>query len=266
MSVFEGAEYSDLRDMLSSGSGRSQRSQSTPSSANKTISQGDSSMELKVLFDSVKTLLAELLHLKQSYSAVEAALARSKEFYSMKTTILSLKSDLSSLTTTVKSAVVNITLCAEKIESEKSLGVTHLKNELKLLKHDSNAMQETIGTLQYQVASNRASIVRRDKPGSKARAGQNASSPVNSPDLTPGQCLGASGGKDRNGGHSHAEESPGRGLNLIRSDVDSNTRPGGSGGMTNMNIAENVFAPNNPTCNIGPTQDSTGMLNNTDPV
>ena len=158
-----------MRELISSGSGKSQRSQSVPSSANQTFANGESSSELKVLSDTVNTLQAELPHLKQTHAALETV--RSKEFQTMKSTIFGLKSDLSILTTTVNSAVVNITLCAERIESEKSLGViiTHLKNELKLLKLNANSMQESIDTLQSQVALNRVTILRRHKPGSKAR-------------------------------------------------------------------------------------------------
>ena len=79
MSVLEGSEFSDIRDMVSSGSGRSQRSQS---SANESIIHSDSSIELKVLSDAVTTLQAELLHLKQTHNAVE--IVRSKEIQMLK--------------------------------------------------------------------------------------------------------------------------------------------------------------------------------------
>ena len=200
MSVLEGAEYSDMRELISSGSGKSQRSQSVLSSADETFAQCESSSELKVLSDTVNTLQADLLHMKQTHTALETA--RSKEFQTMKSTILGLKSDLSILTTTVKSAVVNITLCAERIESEKSLGVTHLKNELKLLKLNANSMQESIDTVQSQVALNKASILRRHKPGSKVRDGQNVSSPGGSPDLPPRQSSDMYGGTVGEAGHA----------------------------------------------------------------
>ena len=61
MSVLEGAEYSDMRELLSSGSGRSQRLQSSP---NDTTVTCDYSMEIKILSDSVNTLKAEVLKFK----------------------------------------------------------------------------------------------------------------------------------------------------------------------------------------------------------
>ena len=93
MSVLEGAEFSDMRELLSCRSGRSQRLQSSPNDTTTCITY-DSSSELKILSDYVNTLKAEVLHLKQTQSALETA--RSK---STKTTILGLKSDITTLQT-----------------------------------------------------------------------------------------------------------------------------------------------------------------------
>ena len=128
MSVIEGAEYTDMRELLSSGSGRSQRSQSTPSQANETIVQSD--LEVKMLSDAVTTVKAELLRMKQTQTALETA--RSKELQSMKSTMLGLKSHLTTLTNSVKSGLNVISLSVSRIESEKCMVVTHLKSELKL--------------------------------------------------------------------------------------------------------------------------------------
>ena len=128
MSVIEGAEYTDMRELLGSGSGRSQRSQSTPSQANETIVQSD--LEVKMLSDAVTTVKAELLRMKQTQTALETA--RSKELQSMKSTMLGLKSDLTTLTNSVKSGLNVISLSVSRIESEKCMVVTHLKSELKL--------------------------------------------------------------------------------------------------------------------------------------
>ena len=48
MSVIEGAECSDMRDLLSSGGGRSMRSQSSSSPANETIRSYNVAPEIKV--------------------------------------------------------------------------------------------------------------------------------------------------------------------------------------------------------------------------
>ena len=116
-----------MRELLSSGSGRSQRSQSSP---NDTTVSYDSSSEIKILSDSVKTLKAEVLHLKQTQTALETA--RSKEIQSMKTTILGLKSDITTFTNLTQTSLNKIALSTERIESEKCLGITQLKMNSKL--------------------------------------------------------------------------------------------------------------------------------------
>ena len=68
MSVIEDAEYSDMRDLLSSGGGRCQRSQSSSSAANETISSYSSSApENKVLTESVNSMKADI-HTKNETS------------------------------------------------------------------------------------------------------------------------------------------------------------------------------------------------------
>ena len=164
MSVLEGAEYSDMRELLSSGSGRSQRSQSSP---NDTTINYDSSSEIKILSDSVNTLKAEVLHLKQTQTAVETA--RSKEIQSLKTTILGLKSDITCLTNLTQTSLNKIALSTERIESEKCLGITQLKNELKVMRINIRDMKDSIDTLQIQGSANGAAKNRRRKSGGKTR-------------------------------------------------------------------------------------------------
>ena len=167
MSVLEGAEYSDMRELLSSGSGRSQRSQSSP---NDTTITYDSSSEIKILSDSVNTLKAEVLHLKQTQTALETA--RSKEIQSMKTTILGLKSDITTFTNLTRTSLNKIALSTERIESEKCLGITQLKNELKVMRINIRDMKDSIDTLQIQGPANGAAKTRRRKSGGKTRSGK----------------------------------------------------------------------------------------------
>ena len=126
MSVTEGAEYSEMRELLSSGSGRSQRSQSCSSTANETIISHDFSSEIKVLAESVNSMKADMLKMK--HLAVEST--RSKLIDTLKSTVFSLKADITELSSAVTRAVTDIRLSAERIESEKSLGVTNLKSEM----------------------------------------------------------------------------------------------------------------------------------------
>ena len=166
MAVLEGAEYSEMRELLSSGSGRSQRTQST---ANDTIVTSDYSVEIKVLTDSVNTLKADMLHMKQTQTAVEVT--RSKEINTIKSSILGLKSELTDLKAYVQTGLNKILLCSERIESEKCTGVTQLKNELKLVKDKIRDMHDSIEILQIPVSSGRVVGSRRHKARGRPKGG-----------------------------------------------------------------------------------------------
>ena len=168
MSVTEGAEYSEMRELLSSGSGRSQRSQSCSSTANKTIISHDFSSEIKVLAESVNSMKADMLKMKQSHLAVESA--RSKQIDTLKSTVFSLKSDISKLSSAVTKAVTDIRLSAERMESEKSLGVTNLKSKMRLMKGSLASIEDTVFNMQTFVASGKASVSQSGKANRKVKS------------------------------------------------------------------------------------------------
>ena len=168
MSVTEGAEYSEMRELLSSGSGRSQRSQSCSSTANETIISHDFSSEIKVLAESVNTMKADMLKMKQSHLAVEST--RSKQIDTLKSTVFSLKADISKLSNAVTRAVTDIRLSAERIESEKSLGVTNLKSEMRLMKGSLASIEDTVFNMQTLVASGKTSVSQSGKTNRKAKS------------------------------------------------------------------------------------------------
>ena len=75
------------------------------------------------------------------------------------------------------------------------LGVTHVKNEVQLLKDTVKVMQDSILILQTQATTNRATNSRRHKSSGKARvAGTVASSLGSSPDLPVRHSSDATGG------------------------------------------------------------------------
>ena len=159
ISVLEGGEYSDTRELLSSGKG--QRSQSSSSVANTTMNgSSDNLGEIKSLTDSLNNLKAEFLNLKQI--AIEHA--RSEQITQLKSTVSSLKTDLTVLSSTVVRAVTDILLCAEQIESEKSNGIARLKSDLRVLKENVNCMQDVVDNLQYDVTPH---MHKRNKPSKK---------------------------------------------------------------------------------------------------
>ena len=100
------------------------------------------SAEVVALLNNLNNVKADVLSLKQSYAAVESA--RSSEIQSLKSTVLSLKVDLSKLSTTVCNAVTNIGFAAQRIESDKSLGVANLRTEIRLLKDAVRDIQDSL--------------------------------------------------------------------------------------------------------------------------
>ena len=132
MSVLEGRDYSDLKDLIAGGrKGHGTQSQSQ-SGAGNMLASYDCAAEIKSLENSLSNVKADVLGLKQQYIASEAT--RSSQMQTLKSTVLGLKSDLSTLTFTVTKAVNDIVLAAQRIESEKILGVYNLRTEVRLLK------------------------------------------------------------------------------------------------------------------------------------
>ena len=144
MSVLEGGEFSELKDILARSKGQCSQSESqTPSRVNNMASAScGCSTEVASLLNNLNNVKADVLNLKQSYAAVETV--RSSEIQSLKSTVLGLKSELSTLTTTVSKAVTDIVFTAQRIESDKSLGVAKLRTEIRLLKDSVRDIQDSI--------------------------------------------------------------------------------------------------------------------------
>ena len=133
MFVLEGSDYSDLKDLIAGGrKGHRTRSQSQSGAGNMTLASCDCAAEIKSLENSLSNMKAYVLGLKQQYIASEDT--RSSQIQTLKSTVLGLKADLSTFTSTVTKAVTDTVLAAQRIESEKSLGVYNLRTEVRLLK------------------------------------------------------------------------------------------------------------------------------------
>lgn len=169
MSVIEGGDYSDLKDMLRSNSCKTssqrQRSQSTSGLNNSTMNLCEYSVDIKELSQNMSTVKAEILTLKQKIVAVEST--RSSELQTLKSTVLTLKSDLTMLSSTVTKAVTEIKLTVERLESAKSLGVANLKNELRLVKQTVNDLQDTVELLGSSSSPHRRSTSVRGQSSTK---------------------------------------------------------------------------------------------------
>ena len=164
MAVFEGAEYSEIKDMLRSN--KSLRSHS--GTFNATMNPCEISTEIKELTQNMTTIRAELLTMKQKMVGIESS--RSSELQTVKATVLSLKSDLTCLATTVEKAVVDIKLAVERLESDSSLGVVSLKSELRVVKQTVNDLQDSVESL--------SSL---SSPGSRSSASKKQSSSSRKP-------------------------------------------------------------------------------------
>lgn len=115
MAIVEGGDCTDMRDMIHSNRGQSQgpRSQSTSGVGNSTVMPCEYSSEIKELVQSMNTVKADVLNLKQKTVAVETA--RLSEIKTLKSTVLTLKSDITLLSSTVSKAVTDIRCTVERI-------------------------------------------------------------------------------------------------------------------------------------------------------
>ena len=141
MAVFEGGEYSEIKDMLRSN--KSSRSQSVV--GNVTINPCEFSIEIRELTQNMSAAKAEILTLKQRMVGIETT--RSSELQTVKATVLFLKSDLNVLSNTVQNAVVDIKLAIERLESDRSLGVVSLKSELRVVKQTVKDLQDSMDSV-----------------------------------------------------------------------------------------------------------------------
>ena len=149
MSIMEGGEYSDMKDMIRPG--RATRAVSTPVRGNSTIQHCEYSAEIKSLIHDMITVKAELLNTKQKHVAIESA--RSSEIQALKLSIASLKSDFHLLSTTMSKFMTNIKLATERIESDKSMGVVQLKNEFRLMRQNMKTLEDTVDLFEDSLAS-----------------------------------------------------------------------------------------------------------------
>ena len=181
MSVLEGGEFTELKDILARSKGQRSQSQSqsqTPSRANKMASAScGCSAEVASLLNNLNNVKADVLNQKHCYAAVETV--RSSEIQSLKSTVLGLKSELSTLTTTVSKAVTDIVFTAQQIESDKSLGVAKLRTEIRLLKDSVRDIQDSIDSAKNGRLSHSKTLV-SDKRKKSSKSNKVAQSSVTS--------------------------------------------------------------------------------------
>ena len=167
MSVLEGGEFSELKDIIAKGkSNRTQSQAQTPLRASYIASTScGCSTEVAALLSNVNNVKADVLSMKQSYAAVEAT--RSSEIQALKSTVLGLKADLSKLSTTVSKAVTDIALAAQRIDSDKSNGVAKLRTDIRLLKDSVRDIQDSLDSVNSLSTNSTTSVFGKSKKTAK---------------------------------------------------------------------------------------------------
>ena len=169
MVVLEGGDYSEMKELLSSG--KTQRSQSTAGFSNVTMNTCEYTSDIKMLIESRNKVKADVLNIKQTQLASETT--RSSQVQALKSTVLSLKSDLTLLPSTVSKAVTDIRSAAERTESEKSLGVANLKNDLKILKYNVRDIQDVFDRMSNGSSPDRPFASTSSRKPRKTKSGLN---------------------------------------------------------------------------------------------
>ena len=167
MSVLEGGEFSELKDIIAKGkSNRTQSQAQTPLRASYMASTScGCSTEVAALLSNINNVKADVLSMKQSYAAVETT--RSSEIQALKSTVLGLKADLSKLSTTVSKAVTDIALAAQRIDSDKSNGVAKLRTDIRLLKDSVRDIQDSLDSVNSLSTSSNTSVFGKSKKTAK---------------------------------------------------------------------------------------------------
>lgn len=138
LSVLDGGDYSDIKDMLSNG--KVQRSQSVTATPLRPTRQSDHTAEIELLTQTVNTIKSDMLCLKQTHLGSEEA--RSHQIKALKSSLVSLKTDMKQLSTSVSKHLTEIKLGIERIESDRCTGIVQMKSEIRLLKDTVKNIQD----------------------------------------------------------------------------------------------------------------------------
>lgn len=164
ISVIEGADYSSIKDILSSGKGQRSQSLCTPNT-NRQNKLRDDTSEIKALMQDIANVRAEMLNMKQVQVGAEQL--RANQITTLKSSIVSLKTDMNLLTSIVKKTLTEIKLGIERIESDKCSGVVQLKNEVRLLKDNVKNIQEMVDTFDSSSCAKPTNSAKKQKTVTK---------------------------------------------------------------------------------------------------
>ncbi|MES9884070.1 MAG: hypothetical protein ABW185_24765 [Sedimenticola sp.] len=144
MAVIEGADYSELSDLMSLS--RQVKSSRAASSSQMHNVQCNCScdVEIKSLRDTVAMLSADVVLLKQNRAADQARVSQMK---TINHTVTHIKADISRLKEHVTMSFNDTKMYIERFQSEKSNGITSLRSETKCLSEKLKNCEETLDNL-----------------------------------------------------------------------------------------------------------------------
>ena len=148
LSVLEGGEVSDLRDLVSSSRQRMQRSQSISYSSYRREENPQDQCKCKAvvkeLHDSVSGLAGDVLTLKQRLNEVERL--REQQMKSIETAMLDVSQLIKTLSEAVSKGVAETKLGLQRIQTECSNSIVRLKNEMKVIRQDMSECTDIVTT------------------------------------------------------------------------------------------------------------------------
>ena len=146
VSVIEGNDITDLRDVVSAGKQRTQRSQSASCTGvrrNQHLQdQCECSTMIVELSKTVNILTADVLTMKQKFGELESL--REQQMQSVEIAMIDVSKLIKTLSVAMTEGVAETKLGLERIQTECSNGMTKLKNEMKLVKQSVSECTNTV--------------------------------------------------------------------------------------------------------------------------
>lgn len=148
VSVIEGGEYSELKELISSGkSGKSRNYSVAETNKSTRVETNDCqcSAAVKVLQDTVSNLSADMVSVKQKCHGNEQI--RLEQIKTITKSVTELKQNIRSIASVLSTGLENINLCIQRIESDKCSGVSSAKADIKLLRQNMTDMDDKVESL-----------------------------------------------------------------------------------------------------------------------
>ncbi len=150
LSVIEGAEFSDLTDIMSLPRTTKSRS-SQPTPQGRTSTGCACTAEIKEQKNLMAQLQADILLVKQNHTALEM---KDEQMKVIKATVGGLSADVKEMKELVHKHTTDMKLAVSRLGNERSLGITSLRNDLKVLSNKVKSVDDQVDLLQYKCSPN----------------------------------------------------------------------------------------------------------------